>query len=145
MGFAAETFIATVKQRDEATSDKLYTFRKECWILSATMIRKLERSPLGSLVLKYVGDSGEKSPRMIFRSFWDFLKEEKGFLPFFYSNVLYCSSKCDLYFQSLLICWVLIASLKCLTQQWFCINSTFESLNTSKATLFTQLSKSFFN
>ena len=35
-------------------------------------------------------DSGEKSPRRFFRWFWDFLKEEKVFLPvFFFTQKVY--------------------------------------------------------
>ena len=30
LGFAAEASIATMKQQDEATSEEIYTFRKEC-------------------------------------------------------------------------------------------------------------------
>ena len=34
-----------------------------------------------------LGDSGEKSPRRFFRWVWNFPKEEKVFLPVFYSKV----------------------------------------------------------
>ena len=55
-------------------------------------------------------DSGEKSPRRFFRWFWDSLKEEKVFLPVFFllkRFILNCVFKCNLHFQSALICRVL--------------------------------------
>ena len=60
---------------------------------------------------KEKGDSGEKSPRRFFMWFWDFLKEEKVFLPVFLlkSFVLNGFWKCNLHFQSVLISLVLIA------------------------------------
>ena len=47
-----------------------------------------------------------KSPKRFFRWFWDFLKEEKVFLPVYLlkSVMLICFSKCNLRFQSVLIC-----------------------------------------
>ena len=51
--YPAETAIAsTIKRRDGAKSNEIYTFRKECQMFLATMIGKvLERSPLGSSIL----------------------------------------------------------------------------------------------
>ena len=69
-------------------------------------------------------DSGEKSPRRFFRWFWNFLKEEKVFIPVFLreSFILNYFSKCNLHFQSVQICWVLIpeniTKMSC-TQQCF--------------------------
>ena len=75
-------------------------------------------------------DSGEKIPRWFLRWFWDFLKEEKVFLSVFFNwKVLYCYSKCNLHFQSLLICWVLITeniTKMPHTKQWFYWDSTFQ-------------------
>ena len=60
----------------------------------------------------------------LFRWFWDFLKEEKVFLPAFLlkSFMLICFSKCNLHFQSVLICLVLNiknTTKMSHTQQWF--------------------------
>ena len=77
-------------------------------------------------------DSGKTSPRRFFRWFWDFLKEN-FFVPVFFllkSFILNCFSKCNHYFQSVLISWVLIAeniTKMSHTQQWFYWNSTFQS------------------
>ena len=52
-GFAGETSTATITQQDEATSEEIYIFRKECRMSLATMIRKiLERSLFGLLILQ---------------------------------------------------------------------------------------------
>ena len=51
-GFSPETSFATIKRRDEAKSEEIYTFRKEYQIVLATIIGKiLERHPLGSSLL----------------------------------------------------------------------------------------------
>ena len=70
------------------------------------------------------GNSGEKNPRTFFRWFWDFLREDKVFLPVFLckSFMLICFSKCNLHLQSVLICLVLNAEKiteMSYTQQWF--------------------------
>ena len=70
------------------------------------------------------GDSGEKSLRRFLRWFWDFLKEEKIFVPVFLLKnfILICFSNFNHYFQSLLISWVLIEeniTKMSHTQEWF--------------------------
>ena len=64
-----------------------------------------------------MGDSGDKSTIRVFRWFWDFLKEEKVLLAVYLLKrfILICFSKCNLHFQSVLICLDLNGevSLKC--------------------------------
>ena len=57
--------------------------------LTLSMPVNNERPIHQTLVIRSLGDSGEKSPRRFFRLFCNFLKEEKFFFQFFHSDVLH--------------------------------------------------------